>query len=293
LAVGNPAESVKRHDPLDQSTSDQGAVYVIYGSASGLSAKGSQVWHQNSRGIKGVAEDFDNFGRVLAAGQFAGRKYDDLAIGVPGEGVGPKTWTGGVNVIYGSARGLTAVGNQFWNQATAGIAGQPEEDDEFGWSLAAANFGRDTDGHAYCDLAIGVPGESLGAKTAGMVALIYGAAGGLSARHSRTLSQDSRNIAGVAKSHEAFGLTLAAANFGQDRGGAAYADLAVGDHFEDIDSDVDAGTVNIVYGSANGLTSRGNALLTARSLGRPIEAKPYLGYFGYTLSAGADSQAFP
>ncbi len=45
LAVGAPGENVggKR---------DAGAVHVLYGSASGPTAR-DQVWHQNRKGIKG------------------------------------------------------------------------------------------------------------------------------------------------------------------------------------------------------------------------------------------------
>ena len=42
-----------------------GAVNVLYGTASGLSASGNQFWHQNSAGILDAAEEDDRFGSVL------------------------------------------------------------------------------------------------------------------------------------------------------------------------------------------------------------------------------------
>ena len=57
LAVGVPSEAVG-------SLSDAGAVNVIYGSASRLTANDNQFWHQDSTGIVGVAEEFDSFGRL-------------------------------------------------------------------------------------------------------------------------------------------------------------------------------------------------------------------------------------
>jgi hypothetical protein len=40
-----------------------------------------------------------------------------------------------VNVIYGSAAGLTSVGDQFWSQNSPGVAGTAEGGDSFGWSF--------------------------------------------------------------------------------------------------------------------------------------------------------------
>jgi hypothetical protein len=41
-------------------------VNVLFGSAGGLTTAGSEIWHQASVGVPGVAEDFDRFGSVLA-----------------------------------------------------------------------------------------------------------------------------------------------------------------------------------------------------------------------------------
>lgn len=50
---------------------------------------------------------------------FSGDGYADLAIGGPYENVGGASDAGAVNVIYGSADGLTLRGNQFWSQDSA------------------------------------------------------------------------------------------------------------------------------------------------------------------------------
>ena len=42
---------------------------------------------------------------------------------------------GAVNVIYGSAAGLTATDNQLWHQNSSGIADAAEAGDHFGGSL--------------------------------------------------------------------------------------------------------------------------------------------------------------
>ena len=46
---------------------DAGAVNVLYGSGSGLTAVGDQLWHQDSPGILGGAEAGDYFGHSLAS----------------------------------------------------------------------------------------------------------------------------------------------------------------------------------------------------------------------------------
>ena len=140
---------------------------MIYGGPDGLAAPGNQIWHQDSFTIDGLANEGDNFGRALAAGHFNSDGFEDLAIGVPMEGRD----SGAVNVIYGSPAGLAAPGNQIWHQDSAGIAEQREQGDNFGFALAAGDFNDD----GLEDLAIGVPGEDVGA---GAVNVLYGAGPG-------------------------------------------------------------------------------------------------------------------
>jgi hypothetical protein len=41
-----------------------------------------------------------------------------------------------VNVLYGTADGLTAARNQFWTQNSPGVLDQSEPDDFFGYAMA-------------------------------------------------------------------------------------------------------------------------------------------------------------
>ena len=63
---------------------------------------------------------------------YNGDGFPDLAIGAPGEDVGSAFGAGAVNVIYGSASGLTATGDQFWHQNVLGIEGASGPGDDFG-----------------------------------------------------------------------------------------------------------------------------------------------------------------
>ena len=93
-----------------------------------------------------VEADFDNDG------------FADLAVGVPREGIGTAELAGAVNVLDGSANGLTGTGSQLLFQGGGGVADTAEPFDFFGNALAAGDF----DNNGFIDLAVGVPGEDIG-----------------------------------------------------------------------------------------------------------------------------------
>ncbi len=132
LAIGSPWAAA---GPMP----DAGTVTVIYGSATGLAADGSQLWSEATEGVPGVPANGDRFGRALAAGDVDGDGRDDLAIGAPNDPVG-----GRVTILYGSATGLTATGAQRWSQGSPGVPERNEPPDRFG----AASPRRTSDGPA-------------------------------------------------------------------------------------------------------------------------------------------------
>ena len=168
-----------------------GAVNVIYGAPGGLTDVGDSLWTQDAAGIEDGAEAGDMFGGVLATGDFNHDGYADLAIGVRLEDVGGKADAGAVSVIYGSAEGIGAAGNQFWHQDSPDVADVAEASDEFGGSLAVGDFNND----GYHDLAIGVRLENIGGiMDAGLVNVIYGGDNGLAAPGNQTWSQNSTDV---------------------------------------------------------------------------------------------------
>jgi len=78
----------------------------------------------------------DQFGFALSAGDFGKSGEADLAVGVMGESIDGIGFAGAVNLIYGTASGLSSTGNQFWHQNSAGVPDSAEENDSFGLSLA-------------------------------------------------------------------------------------------------------------------------------------------------------------
>jgi hypothetical protein len=117
-------------------------------------------------------------GATSARADFNGDGRSDLAVGVGQEDLGAVADAGAVNVIYGSAAGLTATGNQFWSQESPGIVGGAEMGDNLGTAVAAGDF----NGDGKADLGIGAPGESIRTVSgAGAVNVLYGSASGLAA----------------------------------------------------------------------------------------------------------------
>ena len=267
LAIGAP------HD-----RGNVGSVHVLRGSPSGLTPIGPVTLNQDSFGILGSAERGDNFGASLAAGDFGKGPEDDLAVGVQFEDIGSITKSGAVNVIYGSSTGLEALGNQLWHQNSAGIPNQAEPHDWFGFSLEAADLGRT----GQADLVVGVPRESVGSLyAAGAVNVIYGSSEGLAATSAQFWYQNSPGIPGIAERGDQFGFALAAANFGKGR----QADLAVGAPTEDAIS-TDAGVVDVLYGSALGISAAGAQVWYQGSVGVQGDPETF-DSFGSAL-AGAD-----
>jgi FG-GAP repeat len=246
LAVGAPFEGIGAAGP-------SGAVNVLYGSGAGLSTAADQFWHQDRPGVADASESGDRFGAALAAGNFGSGARADLAVGAWAETVGTADDAGAVNVLYGSADGLTATDDQFWHQDKAGVAGNgAQQADLFGVSLAAGDLGRDE----RADLAIGVRNEDVpGTMDVGAVNILYGGAEGLNTAGDQFWHQDKEGMAGGgAEANDDFGLAVAVADFGR----SGRADLAVGAPGEDVGSLGNAGAANVLYGSADGLTTVGD-----------------------------------
>ena len=131
LAVGVAADTIKRVPAA-------GSVNVFYGSPSGLSLTGSQLWDQETSGILDAAEPGDLMGADVAVGDYNGDSHADLAAAVTYEDVGTKTDAGAINVIYADSgpNGLMAAGNQFWTQDSPGMQNGARRDDQFAYSLA-------------------------------------------------------------------------------------------------------------------------------------------------------------
>jgi hypothetical protein len=201
LAIGVPWDQIQSYRP--------GTVAVFYGSSYPSLSGANHLWTQNASGTLHGAEDGDQFGRALAAGDFDGDDYYDLAIGVPEEDFSAP-WSygsaGAVSVLYGAASGISSRSQIFYqNLLTDAATG-----DRYGSALAAGDF----DGNGCDDLAMGVPHEDIGAWPGnnGLVNVVYGTTGGFGSGGppDQMWWQGGANVSGSPSENDRFGWALVA-----------------------------------------------------------------------------------
>ncbi|MGV9497692.1 FG-GAP-like repeat-containing protein [Streptomyces sp. NPDC003642] len=111
------------------------------------------------------------------SGDFNGDGYRDVAIGAFAADAGPVYGAGAVVVLYGSSSGVSAARRTVITQDSPGVPGAAEEDDRFGYSLAAGDLDRD----GYSDLVVGAQYEDIGDRDGvGSATVLWGGKSGLS-----------------------------------------------------------------------------------------------------------------
>src|SRR6266536_1776470 len=149
-------------------------VVLASGALSGPSGVPARAGGRQPRGTKASRDE-------VRGSDFNGDGFADVAIGVPGEDIAEagNAVGGAVSVLYGSAAGLSADGNQLWSQESPGIADSSEDLDEFGRYLAIGDF----NGDGFGDLGIAAGREDLEGPPdivdAGAVHVLYGSTAGL------------------------------------------------------------------------------------------------------------------
>jgi hypothetical protein len=223
----------------------------------------------------------DAFGWSLAAADFNGDGYCDLAIGAPRHATDGRANAGAAYVLYGSALGLDA---REVTRIAQGADGRPEADDRLGWSLAAGDF----NGDGYADLAIGAPGENhSGRRDAGALLVRWGSPTGLNRGHTPTLLTHAEPQA-----DSQFGYSLAAGPFQSavSINGHRVDDLAVGSPFRSVTRYSVTAQADLVYAEAGevaffwGSRRRESGLDTGSRLSDRLTDEPR---FGWSLAAGA------
>ena len=215
LATGFPMDE----NILDEELSLGGSVLVAHGGTGGLFPFDGYRIAQEEPGIPDDPEHNDTFGRALAAGDWNGDGFDDLAIGVPDE-----DQSGAVLILFGSPWSLLFA-NHYWLNEFDLVTAR-NADDYFAWALASGDF----DGDGFDDLAIASPGRDNlnGDQAIGMITALFGApgspltgGGGFNFAVRQFFWEDV--VGGGSNAGDRFGEALAAGDFDGD----GYADLAV------------------------------------------------------------------
>lgn len=239
VAAGAPSEDVRGNK-------DAGAVNILYGVPTGITTEHSTQLSQRGS-VAGSNSPGDRFGTALAAGDFDGDGFEDLAVGVPGDDRDGAANAGSVVVLYGANSGLGARSQLIDQRSTPS---DNQANDDFGTALAAGDF----DGDGLDDLAVGAPGERRpNIAGTGEVTVLSGTPSGL--RGSIGVLLDEAGLALGRGSDGRFGEALAVGDTnGDDRD-----ELAAGNPGHDRA----AGRVVVFTGSASGLGASRSALTQA------------------------------
>ena len=270
LAIGVPGERI------GFDSADAGMIDVLHGWSGGLASDFAYLIDQDASGVGGAAEAYDFFAWSLAAGNFDGDAYDDLAVGVIGEDD-----VGAVQIFFGSASGLNGARDLFLYDEDLG--GTREANDYFGEVLVTGDF----NGDGYDDLAIGVPREEGGTTggdvDSGEVKVAYGAPGGFDLLLSKRFTQDVMSGGETSQQGDNFGAALAAGDFNRD----GRDDLAIGAPGEGIaTADGQDGHVLVMLGKPLGLDRLSARAIIAGSNGFPGNVNEHNKNFGWALAAG-------
>jgi hypothetical protein len=236
LAIGIPSRAA-----------GAGEVLIVYGSPVSLIFADHQTFVQSAFGYADEAGDY--FGFVLAAGDWNGDGFDDLAMGAIGEDYYDTHDDEGVVIVgYGSAAGVATQGASLLLDEM-GEPGRSESFDYFGVALAAGDF----DGDGRDDLAVGAHGEDYapGEADLGGVTVFRGQVGGFGVDPvARTLAPHDypRGLIperpGESDSNAQFGRALAAGDFD----GNGFDDLAIGGPVRSLGASGGVGATAVVFG---------------------------------------------
>jgi hypothetical protein len=290
MAVGIPGATVTTKNGPQVGA---GAVQVYYGSANGLAKTPSLMLIENSANVPKKAAAGDAFGFSLAAGDFNGDGFADLAIGAPFSAVGSQTAAGNIFIFYGSATGITTAGAQIFNSQSPGTAHFAAKNDHYGFALASGDFNHD----GFADLVIGTPNNTPNPPPhftdipgGGTMFVLYGSSAGISTVNNKAFDQttDGMNFHKELP-FEHLSYTLAVGDFNGD----GFADVAIGIPFRNLGATqniAEAGAVAILYGGSSGLSVTGNQYfdLTSKGLASldPEGGPQALDHFSLALTAG-------
>jgi hypothetical protein len=226
----------------------QGAVAVIYGTAHGLDPAAQPAPQFLTEGGPNGPKPHNAWGLSLAAGDFNGDGFGDLAVGANAADVAlGGDNEGSVTILSGSPGGLKPVQTAYLTAPT------PTNGEQFGFFLAAGDF----NGDGSDDLAVNAINKAVnGLANAGAVFLYAGGGdtpSGLDPASPVQLDESTAHVPGTLRALDQFGVALAAGDLNSD----GRADLAVGIPGRKVGGKAEAGAVHVFNGCTTGSSCNG------------------------------------
>jgi len=210
----------------DNGETDEGRVFVYYGSVNGLPSTPSWTAESNQGGASCYS--------AATAGDVNGDGYSDIIAGAQFYDNG-QIDEGRVYAYYGSSSGLPSVANWTAESNQAGAA--------YGIMVSTAG---DVNGDGYSDVIVGAQFYDNGQTDEGRAYVYYGSASGLS---------DTANwTAECEQNYSYFGISVSTAG---DVNGDGYADVIVGAPYFS-NGEASEGRAYVYYGSSTGLSNIAN-----------------------------------
>jgi hypothetical protein len=266
MAIGDVTGDGRRD--LAVTTADEnlfGMVHLLLGTADGPVGTGSTAVMGTSL-TPGPAQAL---GLSLAIADVTGDGRSEVIAGAPVTEMG-SGFVGAVAILRGTPTGIAVRGYQLISQSTKGVPGTSEDDDGFGWSVAAA----DISGDGKAEIFVGVPGEGIGAhRDAGMYVVLRGTSTGATGTGSFSVAQGAANVPGGPESGDVFGESLSLLQIDAD----GRPDLVIGASGENIGASAEAGYVGTLITGANGRPAVGSGYFTGQDFTLETEPLKFIG----------------
>ena len=238
LAVAAPYETVRGVNKV-------GSVRVAFGTHDWKRRRSPAL---SVKIVPNVITEGGSFGLTLAAGNFSGDSWDELAIGMPNSDLSGKSKAGAVIVANFNDNG--AIYQSTYYQSQNNIPGHSEKGNRFGKALTAADF----NGDGYDDLAIGIPNKDTPVfiwtdTNVGEVIVLRGSYNGLD--RAQRWHQDVSGVEGSREMSDEFGASLSSGDFNND----GFTDLLVGVTYEGLGSAEYTGAVQLIWGHPSAVTT--------------------------------------
>ncbi len=266
------------------SVSDDGELYVLFGTSAGFGAEFDPATLNGTNGFRidgGLAADHAAYS-VASAGDINNDGKADLLFGAPDADPSSRAAAGSAYVVFGAASfaasvDVTALTGTNGFRIDGAVAG-----DGLGFSVAAAG---DVNNDGFDDVLLGAPLNDAGAANAGAAYVVFGkgTSFGASIDLSTLTTTTGYRITGTTASDK-FGFAVASTG---DLNNDNFADIVVGAPLRDPSGGTDGGAAYVVFGQASGFANIAAASLNGTT-GFRLDGLNTSDQTGYAVNGAGD-----